>query len=150
MQQAPPPAFRWTARKQRFVDEYLISGNGTEAAKAAGFAEGSANRTAYKLLRIPEVRAEVERRQDERAKQAKITAEEILYGLSMIARGQPVDPKTGAQLSLDLKVRDANKAYELLMRHLGMLRDIVQVTTPIPVQLYMPDNSRTTDASSGA
>jgi len=49
--------------KHRFIDAYMENGgNGRQAAIQAGYSEKSAHTTAYRLLRDPEVMAELERR----------------------------------------------------------------------------------------
>jgi phage terminase small subunit len=48
---------RWA----RFISEYIKCGSGTAAAKAAGFRESSAARTAKTLLKNPMVMAEIDR-----------------------------------------------------------------------------------------
>ena len=39
-----------TERQKIFVDEYILTGNGAEAARRAGYAASTANRAANKLL----------------------------------------------------------------------------------------------------
>ena len=51
-----------TPRRQRFVDEYVIDFNGTQAAKRAGYSPRSANEQAAFMLAIPSVKAAVEER----------------------------------------------------------------------------------------
>lgn len=55
-------------RYQRFVQEYVQHGNGTQAAIAAGFAERSARDQASRLLRRPQIAAAIaEAKRDLRA-----------------------------------------------------------------------------------
>lgn len=48
---------RLNARQRRFVEEYLICGDGPEAAVAAGYSPSGAAARAERLLRSPEVQA---------------------------------------------------------------------------------------------
>jgi len=53
-----------TAKQQRFVDEYLVDGNGARAAIAAGYGRAGARVRAHRLTRDnAAVRAEIARRQ---------------------------------------------------------------------------------------
>lgn len=48
-----------TPRQQRFVDEYLVDLNGTQAAIRAGYSVNGADQQASELLRIDRVKAAV-------------------------------------------------------------------------------------------
>jgi len=62
-----------TARQARFVTEYYPSGNGTRAAIAAGYAAGSADVTACRLLGNERVSAALAERQAEATPEYGIT-----------------------------------------------------------------------------
>ena len=56
-----------TLKQKRFIDEYIISGNATQAYRKAGYSaksDGTAWTEASKLLRNPKVQAELKRRND--------------------------------------------------------------------------------------
>lgn len=71
-----------------FVAEYLISENGKKAAIAAGYAENSAAVTASKLLKKPNIREQIERKQQERLKRLQMTDDEILDSLAAVPRAE--------------------------------------------------------------
>lgn len=78
-----------TDKQRRFIDEYCIDQNATEAYKRAGYQAGSDNAAAVaasRLLANPRIRAEVDARLAELAKKARITAEEAWRELGHIAR----------------------------------------------------------------
>jgi phage terminase small subunit len=79
-----------TAKQARFIAEYLIDLNGSEAAIRAGYSPGSARRIATRLLREPNIAAEVQRRQAEHLERAGITAEGVLEQLQLIASFDPI------------------------------------------------------------
>lgn len=54
-----------TERQRRFVEEYMACGNGAEAARRAGYSEGIAKVQASENLTKPNVKAAIERRQQE-------------------------------------------------------------------------------------
>lgn len=51
-----------TVKRLRFVEEILKDGNATQSYIRSGFSPNGADQAAHKLLRIAEVRAEIERR----------------------------------------------------------------------------------------
>lgn len=70
-----------TAKQQRFVDEYLVDGNGTRAAVAAGYGRAGASVAAHRLLRNPNTRAVVEARQGIDSKRLQIDRQDVIAGL---------------------------------------------------------------------
>lgn len=72
-----------------FIYEYLVDGNGTRAAVAAGYAESSAAMTASRLLRDPEIAAVIEARQQKRVEKLEITADRVLEELAKLAFYDP-------------------------------------------------------------
>jgi phage terminase small subunit len=63
--------------RSKFVDEYMIDGNGTQAAIRAGYAPDNAKGIAYRLLCRADVREEVDRRIAENRAKSKITVTHI-------------------------------------------------------------------------
>ncbi len=101
------------ARQQRFVDEYLIHGNGAKAAANAGYAKAHARGTALRLRTKPHIRAKIEAAQAERAAEVKITQADVLRMLLDTYR-----------LATEANQHQAAaKAAELLGRHLSMFTD---------------------------
>ena len=79
---------------QRFAWEYPIDCNGTAAAIRAGYSPKTAGQMAFKLLRDPRVKAEIERVQAQVAERAGLSAVMIALELKRIALadlGQFVD-----------------------------------------------------------
>lgn len=70
-------------RQAKFIDEYVHCLNGAEAARRAGYKAGGYYSHATKLLSIPEIRAEVDRRI---TAQSRMPASEILARLERQAR----------------------------------------------------------------
>lgn len=88
---------RLSARQARFIDEYLVDGNGAQAAIRAGYAPGSAKVAACRLLTGDNpVKRAVEARQAADAQRLGATRQEVVAGLwsaFQLARGQH-DPAT--------------------------------------------------------
>ena len=119
-------------RKQRiFVAEYLVDFNGTQAAIRAGYSPRGAEVQAFRLLRIDKVRAEVQRLQDERLKARGITADYILKSLHEVAEyckvPRPRYNRNGDVIGEFLDASGANKALELLGKHLSLFTDNLNV-----------------------
>jgi phage terminase small subunit len=74
-----------TPRQRRFVEEYLVDLNATQAAKRAGYAEGSA----WRVMRNPEVVAGIEKAQAARAERTRVTADKVVEELAKVAFGDP-------------------------------------------------------------
>lgn len=72
-----------TAKRRAFIEEYLTDFNATRAAKAAGYSEHSAYSIGSENLRIPEIKAEIDRRLDEKT----MSTEEALARLTEQGRG---------------------------------------------------------------
>ena len=72
-------------RQRRFVEEYLVDGNATQAAIRAGYSERAANREGSRLLSKVDVKAAIESRRRERSVQADVTAVDVIRELARVA-----------------------------------------------------------------
>ncbi len=126
-----------TIRKKRFVEEYLVDMNGTEAAKRAGYSAKSAAQAAYRLLHDPGVCMALEAARSEVSERVGVDAEYVVRSLVEIVERSmqrvPVLTARGEQLVDEegrgvwrFDARSANKALELLGRHLGMFTDRIE------------------------
>jgi len=68
-----------------FIAEYLVDGNATRAAIAAGFSAATASATGARLLRRPRIAAALADRREQLAKKLEISAENVLHGLAKLA-----------------------------------------------------------------
>lgn len=67
-----------TDRQRRFVEQYLVDLNATQAAIRAGYSPKTANEQGARLLANVSVRAEVQRAQNERSARTEITQDMVL------------------------------------------------------------------------
>ena len=74
-----------TPRQERFVTEYLVDLNATQAAIRAGYSEKGANVAGIRMLANATVRAAVEERQAKRAEKLDISVDRIERELARIA-----------------------------------------------------------------
>lgn len=76
---------RFTAKQLRFIDEYLIESNGKQAAIRAGYAPGSAEVTASKLLRSAKVQEALAEARKKLPAKTEISREWVLEELRRLA-----------------------------------------------------------------
>lgn len=70
-----------TPKQARFVEEYLIDLNATQAAVRTGYSAKTAYSQGQRLLKVVEVATAIEVAQAERAERTKITADQVLAEL---------------------------------------------------------------------
>lgn len=71
--------------QDRFVDEWLIDFNGTQAAIRAGYSERSARSIAGRLLTKDNIQAEISRRQKDLQRRTEVTQDRVVKELARIA-----------------------------------------------------------------
>lgn len=77
------------AKRQRFVEEYLVDLNATQAAIRAGYSERSARMNGRRLLAYEDVREAVDRGRMELSERTGITMERVIRELERIAFADP-------------------------------------------------------------
>jgi len=147
-----------TPKQQRFVDEYLIDLNATQAAIRAGYSAKTANEQAARLLAKASVQAAIAERQQALREKTEVTQEMVIRELAKIAFGDqrrvmawgpdgvklrpsteltPDEAAAVAEVSetvtaaggtLKLKTHDKVGALKLLGEHLGMFKQKVELT----------------------
>ncbi len=82
----PPQIIRpLTARQERFVEQYLIHGNATEAARRAGYSPRSARSLAGVVMNRPQIVEALRVANEARAERTAITADRVLAEFARIA-----------------------------------------------------------------
>lgn len=136
MLQSSPMADKLTAKQARFVQEYMVDLNATQAAIRTGYAPKSAFVTGSRLLSNAKILAAVNEAREIEREFTKITAAEVVEGLR-----QQVD------LASDKGQHNAAiRALELLGKHDGQFTDRLQLQTQpegtgvlVVPQLMTPD-----------
>lgn len=72
-------------RQRRFIDEYLIDLNATQAAIRAGYSRKTASEQSFSLLRKPQIQHAIQLKQKELANQAGVTRQRIIAELAKVA-----------------------------------------------------------------
>jgi phage terminase small subunit len=110
-----------TPRQARFVQEYLLDLNATQAAIRAGYSAHTATTAGPRLLENVEVRRAINAKQARRAKRLDIKAEDVLRGIHRLSKKADSDA---------VRLR----AYELLGKHLRMFADKVEVSGSLSLE----------------
>ena len=109
-----------TPKQERFVAEYLIDLNATQAAIRAGYSEKTAQMIGSENLAKPMVAAAVAAAVAKRSERTEITQD---YVLALI-----VDTAERCKMASDYNPNAVLKGAELLGRHLAMFTDKQAVT----------------------
>lgn len=78
-----------TIKQKKFADEYIISGNATQAAKKAGYSEKTASVIGAENLIKPNISKYIKERLDELKKARTMSLEEAIERTTSIARREP-------------------------------------------------------------
>ncbi len=131
-----------TPKQERFVSEYLVDLNATQAAIRAGYAKKSADVEGSRLLANAKVAAAVAAAQAKRSERTEITQDYVLTSImetmERCKQAVPVRYQNGDQVYVDTPDGEIAPAYkfdagavlkgaELLGRHLAMFTDRLQV-----------------------
>lgn len=154
---------RLTLKQQRFIEEYLIDLNATQAAIRAGYSTHSASVIGRENLNKVEIKSAIEKALAERSKRTGINADRIVEELAKIAFLNPTDVinindasikeeskkedtaaisaikiktsfgENGEMVEREIKTYDKIKALELLGKHIGMFSDKFKVEGVVPI-----------------
>ena len=75
---------KFTAKQQKFVDEYLIDNNASRAALAAGYSKKTAYRTGSENLQKPQIKAEIDNALAKQSERTQISADRVLKELARV------------------------------------------------------------------
>ena len=133
-----------TPKQQRFIDEYLIDLNATQAAIRAGYSKNSARQIGDENLSKPVIAAAVAKAKKERSEATKIDATWVLkqavelHQRCMQEIRPTRNPKTRKQLYDDngnalftFNAAAANRALELIGKHteIGAFKERIEVSS---------------------
>ncbi|MDE7422802.1 MAG: terminase small subunit [Lachnospiraceae bacterium] len=147
-----------TEKQKRFVEEYLIDLNATQAAIRAGYSVKNPDKIGSELLGKTRVSEEISKAMAERSRRTGINQDRVVMELAKIALVNPDDVINPEDASVrenaskddlaciqsvkvkhsssdkgniterEVKLNDKIKALELLGKHLGMWKDKVELS----------------------
>lgn len=154
-----------TEKQKRFVEEYLIDLNATQAAIRAGYSTDSARQIGTENLSKPSIRAYIDREMAERSRRTGISQDRVIRELARLAfvnandvidideatlksgaseddtaaiasvKVKTIPTKEGEGVEREIRLTDKLKALELLGKHLGMFKDKLEIEGKVPVQI---------------
>lgn len=139
-------------KRERFVQEYLVDLNATQAAIRAGYSAATAHSQGPRLLDNVEVAAAIRAAQGDRSDRTQVTADRVLQEYASLAFYDPADigsagirrPQDIRKLpeavrraivgwswdkngKLTLKLSSKTPALDAIAKHLGMFREQIDV-----------------------
>jgi phage terminase small subunit len=110
-----------TRKQQRFIAEYLVDSNATQAARRAGYSARTASSQGERLLRHRLIAKAVRARQDAALTKLEITAERVLQEIATVGFANPGD-------WVGLRYYDKVRALELLAKRFGLLKEKIEIS----------------------
>lgn len=159
-----------TDKQKEFVRQYLVDLNATQAAVRAGYSVKTAYRQGADLLQKTSIREAIEKAQAKRARRVEVTQDYVLSNLVEVVertmQRAPVTDRKGEQVTDEegravwtFDAKGANRALELLGKHLGIFTDKVRaevsgpdggpVASEIVVRFVEPDGEQSGEAGDG-
>lgn len=155
-------ARKLTDKQKKFVEEYLIDLNATQACIRAGYSVKTANEQGAQNLAKLSIQQAIAEAMAERSKRTGINQDRIVQELARIAfvkitdvvdsdgeiktdasdddlaciesyKVEDSDSINGSSSKREIKLASKLKALELLGKHVGMWNDKIQVDVSIPV-----------------
>ena len=152
-----------TERQKRFIAEYLIDLNATQAAIRAGYSVKTAGSIGDENLKKPEINSAIAKEMAKRSKRTGVNQDRVVLELAKIAFVNASDvidadtatvkddataddtaaiqsikvkvfpTKDGEGVEREIKLGDKLKALELLGKHLGMWNDKFDLNVNLPI-----------------
>lgn len=145
-----------TDKQRKFVSEYLVDLNATQAAIRAGFSERTAGSMAQKLVAKSHIQEAIKAAQSQREKRTLVTVDYVVSSLREVAerclQKSPVTNAKGKQVQ-DEQGRDvwkfdsagANRALELLGKHVnafGERKEEAPEDLPVAIEVRVVNGRR--------
>lgn len=158
-----------TKKQKRFVEEYLIDLNATQAAIRAGYSPDTAQQMGSENLSKPVIKNAIDKAIAERCRRTGINQDRVIQEIAKLAFLNPIDVidmdeatikgeanrddtaciasvkvkvipgEDGNITEREVKTYDKLKALELLGKHLGMFTDKLKMEGNVPVVIMGDD-----------
>lgn len=159
-------ARKLTDKQKRFVEEYLIDLNATQACIRAGYKTDTARQTASENLSKPYIAAAIDVAMAERSRRTGVNQDRIVQELAKIAfvkmtdvvdrngrikedateddlsciesiKYKESDNEYGGSVEREVKIASKLKALELLGKHVGMWNDKLNVDVDADLNIHI-------------
>ncbi len=153
-----------TEKQRRFVEEYLIDLNATQAAIRAGYSVESAKEIGCENLTKPNIQNAIAKAIAERSKRTGVNQDRVIRELAKLAfvkmtdvvdaqgkikedaneedlsciesiKYKHSDSETGVSVEREVKIASKMKALELLGKHLGMFKDKIELDADMELNI---------------
>ena len=135
-----------TPKQRKFCDEYLISGNATDAAIKAGYSPKTAKQTGSENLAKPDLKQYIEAELDKLHSTKIAGAQEVLEYLTSVMRGEHTEQVLklsgdGIQTiaDIDVSAKERLKAAELIGKRYALFSDKMDLGGAVPVVITGDD-----------
>ena len=131
-----------TQKQQRFVDEYIISGNATQAAIKAGYSKRTAKQAGTENLSKPYLKAAIDKRNAEIKTEKTADMTEVMEYLTSVMRGkqtESVATAKGVYNGVPVGAKDRIKAAELIGKRNGAWTDKKEINGNLDIDIGVGD-----------
>lgn len=129
-----------TARQKKFCDEYLISGNATDAAIKAGYSPKTAKSIGQRLLTFVDLKQYIDTELEKLHSSKIADAQEVLEYLTAVMRGEHTEQVLklvgdGIQVveNIEVPAKERLKAAELIGKRYALFSDKMDLGGVVPV-----------------
>ena len=133
-----------TEKQKRFVEEYLIDLNATQAAIRAGYSPRAARSTGQRMLTNADIKTYLDAKLAEIQSEKTAQAQEVLEYLTAVMRGEHTEQTLrlvgdGVQeiTRIDVPAKDRIKAAELLGKRYGLFKDNLQMDGDLSLNIQI-------------
>lgn len=131
-----------TPKEKKFCQEYVRTGNASEAVRLAGYSEKNVRQRGSKMLAKDYILAYINELMEELKKETIADADEVLQLLTSIARGETKEEnafvdKNGNPVVIETRVKEKErvKALELLGKRYKLYTDKVEANVEGKVEI---------------
>lgn len=135
-------AGKLTQKQRRFIDEYIISGNATQAAIKAGYSKRTARKIGQENLTKPDIKTEIARRNAEIQSEKTADMTEVMEYLTSVMRGEQTESVATAKgvfSGVEVSAKDRIKAAELIGKRNGAWTDKKELSGDINIDIGVGD-----------
>lgn len=129
-----------TIKQKKFADEYIISGNATEAAIKAGYSKKTCYSIGNENLKKPDIKSYIDERMKELDEESIADQKEVLQYLTRVMRGKETEEVLASVGNFEQEIKnisvgakDRIKAAELIGKRYSLWTDRVEVDSDLTI-----------------